>query len=138
GDWVLPVVKVEPIMDGKEEPILMAPYIDLILISILVHGRQVGRVLLDGGAACDVIYEHYFLKLQKDIKERRRDVYTTLSGFSSEQVSPLGEITLQIIVGEASHHRSEEITFLIAWSDFPNNIVRIKSLHEVTAADPPD
>ncbi|GKA21760.1 reverse transcriptase domain-containing protein [Tanacetum coccineum] len=34
-----------------------------------------------------------------------RDVYTTLSGFSVEQVTPLGEISLLIIVGETPHHR---------------------------------
>ncbi|GKC49984.1 hypothetical protein Tco_1072729 [Tanacetum coccineum] len=52
-----------------------------------------------------------------------RDVYTTLSGFSSEQVNPLGEISLLIIVGEAPHYRNEQITFLIIRSDSPNNML---------------
>ncbi|GKD99696.1 hypothetical protein Tco_1387680 [Tanacetum coccineum] len=90
-----------------------APSVDPILISVLVYGRQVGRVLLDGGAAYDIIYEHCFLKLWKEVRERRKDVYTTLSGFSGEHVSPLGEISLRIIVREAPHHRSEQIPFLI-------------------------
>nr|GEW50879.1 retrotransposon protein, putative, Ty3-gypsy subclass [Tanacetum cinerariifolium] len=97
------------------------PSMDPILISVLVHGRQVGRVLLDRGAACDVIYEHCFLKLQKEIRERKREVYTTLFGFTGEQVSPLGEITMKIIIGEAPHYRSEQIAFLIVRPDSPNN-----------------
>ncbi|GJY38839.1 E3 ubiquitin protein ligase RNF4-like protein, partial [Tanacetum coccineum] len=58
-----------------------APSVDSILISVLVYERQVGRVLLDGGAACDIIYEHCFLRLRKEAMERRKDVYTTLLGF---------------------------------------------------------
>ncbi|GKB74488.1 hypothetical protein Tco_0935900, partial [Tanacetum coccineum] len=77
----------------------------------------------DGGAACDIIYEHCFLKLWKEIRERRKDVYTTLSGFSEEQVSQLGEISLRITVGEALHPRSEQITFLIVWSNSPINML---------------
>ncbi|GKC89716.1 hypothetical protein Tco_1150365, partial [Tanacetum coccineum] len=52
-----------------------------------------------------------------------RDVYITLSGFSGEQVSPLREISLLITVGEAPHHRSEQITFLIVRFDSPNNML---------------
>ncbi|GJS24889.1 hypothetical protein Tco_0453521 [Tanacetum coccineum] len=89
-----------------------APSVDPILIRVQVHGRQVGRVFLDGGAAYDIIYDHYFLKL----------VYTILSRFS-DQVNPLGEISLQIMVGEASHHRSEHINFLIVRSDCPQNML---------------
>nr|GFB00682.1 hypothetical protein [Tanacetum cinerariifolium] len=51
------------------------------------------------------------------------DVYTTLSRFSGEQVNPLGEFSLLIIVGEALHHRSEQITFRIVCFDSPNNML---------------
>ncbi|GJU34296.1 reverse transcriptase domain-containing protein [Tanacetum coccineum] len=74
-------------------------------ISVGVYGRRVGRVLLDRGTACDKIYEHCFLKLRKEVKERRKDVYMTLSGFFEDQVNPLGEISLLTTVGEAPHHR---------------------------------
>ncbi|GJS46927.1 hypothetical protein Tco_0597048 [Tanacetum coccineum] len=137
GEWVTSSVKTEPVTKGKEEPILMigvicnplkrkepskiisvkemifppiqnrAISVDPLLIRLRLYGRQVGRVLLDGGAACDIIYEHCFLKLIKEVRERRKDVYTTLSGLSGEQVNPLGEISLLITVKEAPHHRSE-------------------------------
>ncbi|GJX45159.1 hypothetical protein Tco_0261835 [Tanacetum coccineum] len=35
-----------------------------------------------------------FLETQKEVRERRKDVYTILSGFSDEQVNPLGETSL--------------------------------------------
>ncbi|GJW54172.1 hypothetical protein Tco_0098257 [Tanacetum coccineum] len=97
-----------------------APSVDPILISVQVYRRKVGRVLLDGGAFCDIIYEHYFLKLRKEVRERRKDIYTTLSGFFGEQVIPLGEISLQITIGEApkitrTQRRPEDSRFC-AWS----------------------
>ncbi|GJQ90296.1 hypothetical protein Tco_0001435 [Tanacetum coccineum] len=153
GEWAAQAVKAEPATEGKEEPILMigvvdnplkrkeppkimsieemiflpiqneAPSVDPILISVQVHERYVMRVLLDGGAACKIIYEHCFLKLRKETRERMKDVYTTLSGFSGEQVSLLGEVSLLITVGKAPHHKSEQITFLIIRSDTPNNML---------------
>ncbi|GJY37124.1 hypothetical protein Tco_0422502 [Tanacetum coccineum] len=127
-EWTTPTVKTELVMDKKEEPILMigvinnplkrkehlkimsveemifpsiqnrALSVDPILISVRVYEWQVERVLLDGGASCDIIYDHCFLKHQKEVREMRKDVYTTLSGFFGEQVNPLGEISLQITV----------------------------------------
>ncbi|GKB62614.1 hypothetical protein Tco_0918800 [Tanacetum coccineum] len=86
-----------------------APSVDPILISVQVYERQVGRVLVNGGAACDIIYEHCFLKLHKEVRERRKDVYATLSGFSGEQINPLGEVSLLKTVREAPHHRCEQV-----------------------------
>ncbi|GJX02786.1 hypothetical protein Tco_0188702 [Tanacetum coccineum] len=40
-----------------------------------------------------------------------------------EEVKPLGEISLLITVGEAPHHRSEHITFLIVRFDSPQNML---------------
>ncbi|GJR79270.1 hypothetical protein Tco_0150055 [Tanacetum coccineum] len=69
------------------------------------------------GLPCDIIYEQCFLKLWKEVRERRKDAYTTLSGFFGEQVNPLGKISLRKTVGEAPHYRSEQITFLIVCSE---------------------
>ncbi|GKC53560.1 hypothetical protein Tco_1076305 [Tanacetum coccineum] len=93
-------------VDGRraEANLTGAPFVDPILISVQVYGRQVGRVLLDEGAAFDIIYEHYFLKLQKEVRERRKDVYIKLSRFSGEQVNLLGEISLQITMRSPKPH----------------------------------
>nr|GEX21375.1 hypothetical protein [Tanacetum cinerariifolium] len=94
-EWIALTVKVKQAAKGKQEPILMigmvnnplkskeplkimsieekvfspirnrAPFIDPILIIVQVYGIHVGRVLLDRGAAYDIIYKHCFLKLRK-------------------------------------------------------------------------
>ncbi|GJZ96786.1 hypothetical protein Tco_0669120 [Tanacetum coccineum] len=86
-----------------------APSVDPILISVLVYERKVGRVLLDEGATCDIIYEHCFLKLRKEVRERKKDVYTTLFGFSGEQVNPLGDISHKLNEDKKSHTRTTKV-----------------------------
>ncbi|GJW16688.1 hypothetical protein Tco_0024124, partial [Tanacetum coccineum] len=152
-EWIGPTIKAEKATEGKEEPILMvgmvnnplkrkgppkimsieemifplirnkAPSVDPILIRVQVHGRHVGRVLLDGGAACDIIYEHCFLKLRKEIREKNKRCIHNIVLNLHEQVNPLGEISLLITVGAVPHHRSEQITFLIVRFDSPNNML---------------
>ncbi|GKA52729.1 hypothetical protein Tco_0746044 [Tanacetum coccineum] len=90
-EWQALAVRAEPVTEGKEEPIMMTEVVNNHLkrketSGIMSEGEMIfpmilGRVLLDGGAACDIMYEHCFLKLQKEVKERRKDMYTTLSGF---------------------------------------------------------
>ncbi|GKC30029.1 hypothetical protein Tco_1037323 [Tanacetum coccineum] len=62
GEWAAPTMKMKPVIDGKEESILM-------------------------------------IVLRKEVWESRKDTYTTLLGFSGEQVNSLGEISLQITLG---------------------------------------
>ncbi|GJZ12315.1 hypothetical protein Tco_0648780 [Tanacetum coccineum] len=114
-----------------------APSVDPILISVQVYRRKVGRVLLDGGASCNIIYEHYFLKLRKEVRERRKDIHTTLSRFSDEQVIPLGEISLQITIGEAPHHMlyQSEIGPRVIMSEY-QDIRRCKQIKRLNESFP--
>ncbi|GKD31474.1 hypothetical protein Tco_1242252 [Tanacetum coccineum] len=113
GKWIAPTVKAEPATKGKDEPILM-----IGMVNNPLKRKEPPKIMS--------IEEMIFLPirnrapfLRKEIREKMRDVYTALSGFSDEQVNPLGEISLLINVGEAMHHRSEQITFLIVRSDSP-------------------
>nr|GEV38607.1 reverse transcriptase domain-containing protein [Tanacetum cinerariifolium] len=72
GEWVAQAVKVEPAMQGKEEPILMIR-------------KTCGESPVGWRSSLRHNYKYCFLKLIKEIKERTRDVYTSLSGFSGEQ-----------------------------------------------------
>ncbi|GJZ13501.1 reverse transcriptase domain-containing protein [Tanacetum coccineum] len=86
-------------------------------------GRQVNRVYLDEGSSCEVIYEHYFLKLKPSIRSLQVDSYTPLVGFSGEQSWPLGEIPLEIRIGEGPIAITKRLTFVIVKSDSPHNLL---------------
>ncbi|GJY25105.1 hypothetical protein Tco_0399831 [Tanacetum coccineum] len=80
---------------------------DPVIIKVYISGRKVNIAYLDGGSSCDVIYEQCFLKLKPSIRSLRLDSNTPLVGFSGEQSWPLGEIPLEVMIGEgliANHY----------------------------------
>ncbi|GJV02677.1 reverse transcriptase domain-containing protein [Tanacetum coccineum] len=81
-------------------PLLNVCSADPVIIKVYISGRQVNIVYLDGGSSCEVIYEHFFLKLKPSIRSLRIDSNTPFVGFLGEQSWPLGEIPLEITIGE--------------------------------------
>ncbi|GJR20389.1 reverse transcriptase domain-containing protein [Tanacetum coccineum] len=96
---------------------------DPVIIKVYISGRQVNRVYLDGGSSCEVIYEHCFLKLKPSIRSLRVDSNTPLIGFSREQSWPLGEIPLEVTIGEGLITVTKTLTFVIIKSDSPHNLL---------------
>ncbi|GKE17770.1 reverse transcriptase domain-containing protein [Tanacetum coccineum] len=47
---------------------------------------MVGRVCMDGGSSCEIIYESFFEKLNPTIKATKVDLETPLVGFSGERI----------------------------------------------------
>ncbi|GJW83445.1 hypothetical protein Tco_0156590 [Tanacetum coccineum] len=71
-----------------------------VIIKAKVFGREVGRVHMDSGSSCEVIYEHCFMKLQPFIKASKIDSKVPLIGFSGEKSWSSGEIPLEITIGD--------------------------------------
>ncbi|GJS20948.1 reverse transcriptase domain-containing protein [Tanacetum coccineum] len=104
-------------------PLLNVSSADPVIIKAYISGRQVNIVYLDGGSSCEVIYEHCFLKLKPSIRSLRVDSNTFLVGFSEEQSWPLGEIPLEITIGEGPIAVTKTLTFVIVKSDSPHNLL---------------
>ncbi|GKB23869.1 reverse transcriptase domain-containing protein [Tanacetum coccineum] len=96
---------------------------DPIIIKVYISGRQVNRACLDGGTSCEVIYEHCFLKLKPLIRSLRVDSNTPLFGFSGEQSWPLGEIPLEVTIGEGPIAVTKTLMFVIVKSNSPHNLL---------------
>ncbi|GKD68338.1 reverse transcriptase domain-containing protein, partial [Tanacetum coccineum] len=121
-------VKKRPANHGEIGEITFPPLpnvgsADPVIIKVYISGRQVNRVYLDGGSSCEVIYEHCFLKLKPSIRSLRVDSNTPLVGFSGEQSWPLGEIPLEIMIGEGPIAVTKTLTFVIVKSDSPHNLL---------------
>ncbi|GJZ92526.1 reverse transcriptase domain-containing protein [Tanacetum coccineum] len=71
--------------DGTEGP---------MIIEVEMGGHFVHRVYIDGGASSEVLYEHCFIKLRKEIRDQMVPATTHLIGFSGETIWPLGQIAL--------------------------------------------
>ncbi|GJR08237.1 hypothetical protein Tco_0790889 [Tanacetum coccineum] len=72
-----------------------------VIIEAKIFGRKVGRVYMDSGSSCEIIYEHCFEKLNPTIKATKVDLKTPLVGFSRERSWSIGEVPLEITVGDA-------------------------------------
>ncbi|GJV71971.1 hypothetical protein Tco_1491966 [Tanacetum coccineum] len=55
-----------------------------VIIEAKIFRRKVGRVYMDSGSSCEIIYDHCFEKLNPTIKATKVDLETPLVGFSGE------------------------------------------------------
>ncbi|GJW91500.1 reverse transcriptase domain-containing protein [Tanacetum coccineum] len=93
-----------------------------VIIKAKISGRQVNRVYMESGSSCEVIYEHCFLKLKPSIRSHRVDSKVSLVGFSGEHSWPIGEVPLEITIGDAPFTRTETLNFVILRSISPHNL----------------
>nr|GEW62049.1 reverse transcriptase domain-containing protein [Tanacetum cinerariifolium] len=94
-----------------------------LVIEAKVFGRKVGRVYMDSGSSCEVIYEHCFEKLNSTIKASKVDLKIPLVGFSRECSWSVRETLLEITIGEAPLLRTKTLNFVIISSDSPHNML---------------
>ncbi|GJS34796.1 reverse transcriptase domain-containing protein [Tanacetum coccineum] len=94
-----------------------------VIIEAAVFGRKVGRVYMDSESTCEVIYKHFFEKLNPTIKATRVNMKTPLVGFSGKRSWSIGEVPLEIKIGEHTLSRIETLNFIIVKSDSPHNMM---------------
>ncbi|GKC03273.1 reverse transcriptase domain-containing protein [Tanacetum coccineum] len=94
-----------------------------VIIEAKIFGRKVGRVYMDSGSSCEIIYEHCFEKHNPTIKAANVDLKTPLVGFSGERSWSVGEVPLEITIGDAPLSRTETLNFVIVKSDSSHNML---------------
>ncbi|XP_022031874.1 uncharacterized protein LOC110932930 [Helianthus annuus] len=100
-------------------PILM-PYLEEsevqrlpLNISAVIAGHKVSRIHVDGGSGVEVIYEHCFLRFDRDIRDRLEEDSIPLVGFNNSVSHPLGKIKLPFKVGVGDRVRTINLTFTV-------------------------
>ncbi|GJY85982.1 hypothetical protein Tco_0500008 [Tanacetum coccineum] len=106
---------------SSEEPIngireIMFPLVsgtnnssDPVIIKAQISRREVNQVYMDSRISCEVIYKHCFLKLKPALYSLRVDSQVLLVGFLGEHSWPLGEVPLEITIGDGSLKRTEHL-----------------------------
>ncbi|GKA49275.1 reverse transcriptase domain-containing protein [Tanacetum coccineum] len=84
-----------------------------MIIEAEMGGHFVHRVYVDGGASLEVLYEHCFIKLRKEIRDQMVSATTHLIGFSGETIWPLGQIALLVKIGDEVHSTSAWMNFMV-------------------------
>nr|XP_043630179.1 uncharacterized protein LOC122601489 [Erigeron canadensis] len=114
--WKKVAISLPPI---KDKEACEAP----IIIRAIVGSHPVKRIHLDTRSGCEIMYEHCFLKLKATLRKKRKDNISPLVGFLNERTWSLGEVTLNVTVGEVPRTRSEMLTFVIVRAESPYNII---------------
>ncbi|GJX68381.1 reverse transcriptase domain-containing protein [Tanacetum coccineum] len=94
-----------------------------VIIKDKIFRKEVGRVHMDSGSSCEVIYEHCFLKLKPSIQASMVDLHVLLVGFLGEKSWAIGEVFLEIMIGNAPLTRSETLNFVIVRSNYPYDML---------------
>ncbi|GKD93032.1 reverse transcriptase domain-containing protein [Tanacetum coccineum] len=94
-----------------------------VIIEAKIFERKVGRVYMDNGSSCEIIYEHFFEKLNPTIKATKVDRKTPLVGLSRERSWSIGEVSLEITIGDAPLSGTETLNFVIVRSDSSYNML---------------
>ncbi|GJZ21079.1 reverse transcriptase domain-containing protein [Tanacetum coccineum] len=96
---------------------------DLIFIKAEIGGHFVHRIYVDDGASSEVLYEHCFVKLRKEIRDQMVPATTHLIGFSGETIWPLGQIALLVKIGDEVHSTAAWINFMVIRSPSQHNAI---------------
>ncbi|GJX30248.1 reverse transcriptase domain-containing protein [Tanacetum coccineum] len=111
--------------DGTEGP---------MIIEAEMGGHFVHRIYVDDGASLEVLYEHCFIKLRKEIRDQMVPTTTHLIGFSGETIWPLGQIALLVKIGDV-HSTSAWMNFMVIRSPSQHNAIigrpGIRKIHAV-------
>uniref|UniRef100_A0A804L555 Uncharacterized protein n=1 Tax=Musa acuminata subsp. malaccensis TaxID=214687 RepID=A0A804L555_MUSAM len=106
---------------------------DALVIMTQIANAQVRRIMIDTGSSTDVLYLDAFLKLGLT-KESLKPIYSALTGFTGDSVSPLGTVTLPLTLGESPRTKTVMSTFLVV--DLPtayNAILGRPTLNKIRA-----
>ncbi|GJT34460.1 reverse transcriptase domain-containing protein [Tanacetum coccineum] len=94
-----------------------------MIIEVEMGGHFVHRVYVDGRASSEVLYEHCFIKLRKEIRDQMIPATTHLIGFSGETIWPLGQIALLVKIGDEVHSTSAWMNFMVIRSPSQHNAI---------------
>ncbi|XP_076904329.1 uncharacterized protein LOC143559728 [Bidens hawaiensis] len=92
-------------------------------ISASIAGHRVARVHVDGGSGVEVMYEHCFLRLQRDVQERLEEDICPLMGFFGEVVEPLGSLNLPFTLRYGERTRTVCLRFSIVRAPSKYNVI---------------
>ena len=85
-----------------------------LVLSPIVDGFQLTKVLMDGDSGLNLIYEETFQKMEIDWSHIEHSNTTFRGIIPSREARCAGKNTLDVVFGKPENYRSEEITFQVA------------------------
>ena len=85
-----------------------------MVLSPIVDGFRLTKVLMDGGSGLNLIYEETLQKMEIDWNRIEQSSTTVRGIIPSREARCARKITLDVVFGTPDNYRSEEITFQVA------------------------
>ncbi|KAL0454972.1 UNVERIFIED_CONTAM: hypothetical protein Slati_0836400 [Sesamum latifolium] len=85
---------------------------DALVNSATLSNFWVKNVLVDSGSSTDIIFNDAYVQLGIDNVQLRK-VNTSLTGFSTEMIEPLGELMLPLSLGSYPKRSTKMVKFLV-------------------------
>ena len=85
-----------------------------LVLSPIVDGFCLTKVLMDGGSRLNLTYEETLQKMDIHWSRIKRSSTTFRGIIPSREVRCTGKITLDVVFGSPDNYRSEEVTFQVA------------------------
>ncbi|KAK4411900.1 hypothetical protein Sango_0263000 [Sesamum angolense] len=95
---------------------------DTLVISATLSNFYVKKVLINSESSIDVIFYDSYVQLGID-NAQLRSINTPLTGFSSEMIEPLGEVTLLLSFGSYPKRSTKLVKFLVIKVSSTYNII---------------
>jgi hypothetical protein len=98
------------------------PHNDAMVISCVIKGLLVHKVLMDTGSVADIIFAKAFRQMQ-ELEDNIHDATHPLCGFGGRQIVALGKITMPVTFGYVHNTRTEHVVFDIVDMEYPYNAI---------------
>ncbi|CAA0834127.1 Unknown protein, partial [Striga hermonthica] len=112
-----PVMNFGPADVGEVE----RPHNYAIMITAQVSGYEVQRVFVDTGSSINVIFHDCLKRMDLDIE--LAPLHTSIFGFNGSEVTPLGETTLAVVLGEGDLRKVKMIRFVVVEVESAYNVI---------------
>jgi hypothetical protein len=93
-----------------------------MVISCVIKGFLVHKVLVEIGSATDIIFAKVFRQMQEP-DDKIHDAKHPLCGFLGKQIVALGKITMPVTFGYVHNTRTEQVVFDIVDMEYPYNAI---------------
>nr|GEW23340.1 reverse transcriptase domain-containing protein [Tanacetum cinerariifolium] len=94
-----------------------------MIIEAEIGGHFIHHIYVDRGSASEILYEHCFNRLCPKVKNQMVSATAPLIGFSREIIWPMGQMSLQVKIGDGKHSTSTWMNFVVVRSPSPYNVI---------------
>ncbi|KAL5552509.1 hypothetical protein UlMin_039910 [Ulmus minor] len=119
----IPRLSDDPIIFTESEARgLWYPHTDAIVVTLLIAGRKVFRILVDNGSSADILFKSTFNRMNL-VGVKIEPIASSLSGFTGDSISSEGILNLPVELGSSPCQHIQAVDFVLVDCPSPYNAI---------------